>query len=127
DDHGDDGAAREASKAERRANRRFAHQYLPVRNLRSHQGSDQESCGCGMKRSTFVAAGAAGTLVLGFEIPPPGRFASLTAEAATTRLVGFVTIAPDETVTIVQPHAEMGQGVQTSIPMLVAEELDCDW
>jgi isoquinoline 1-oxidoreductase subunit beta len=81
-----------------------------------------------MKRSTFVATGAAagGALVLGFEFTPSGRTASF-ADAATTRLVGFVTIAPDETITIVQPQAEMGQGVQTSIPMLVAEELDCDW
>ena len=81
-----------------------------------------------MKRSTFVATGAAagGALVLGFEFVPSGRIASF-ADAATTRLVGFVTIASDETITIVQPQAEMGQGVQTSIPMLVAEELDCDW
>ena len=81
-----------------------------------------------MKRSTFVATGAAtgGALVLGFEFAPSGRITSF-ADAATTRLVGFVTIAPDETITIVQPQAEMGQGVQTSIPMLVAEELDCDW
>jgi len=77
-----------------------------------------------MKRSTFVATGAAagGALVLGFEFAPSGRIASF-ADAATTRLVGFVTIASDETITIVQPQAEMGQGVQTSIPMLVAEEL----
>jgi isoquinoline 1-oxidoreductase beta subunit len=81
-----------------------------------------------MKRSTFVATSAAagGALVLGFEFAPSGRVASF-ADAAPTRLVGFVTVASDETVTIVQPQAEMGQGVQTSIPMLVAEELDCDW
>jgi isoquinoline 1-oxidoreductase beta subunit len=81
-----------------------------------------------MKRSTFVATSAAagGALVLGFEFTPSGRLGSI-AGAATTRLAGFVTIAADETVTIVQPQAEMGQGVQTSIPMLVAEELDCDW
>src|ERR1700680_197332 len=128
DDRGDDRAAREASASDRCADRRFAHQYLPVRNVRSHQGRDQESRRCRMKRSTFVATSAAagGALVLGFEFAPSGRVASF-ADAAPTRLVGFVTVASDETVTIVQPQAEMGQGVQTSIPMLVAEELDCDW
>ena len=77
-----------------------------------------------MKRASFVTTTTAGVLTLGFEIPLSGR----RAEAAgTTRLAAFVAIAPDETVTIVQPQAEMGQGVMTSIPMLIAEELDCDW
>jgi len=79
-----------------------------------------------MKRATFVSSGiaASGALVLGFEIPLSGRRAAV---AATSRLRGFVSIAPDGIVTIVQPQAEMGQGVMTSIPMLVAEELDCNW
>ena len=36
-------------------------------------------------------------------------------------------IDPDETITIRIPHAEMGQGAGTANPMLVAEELECDW
>ena len=76
-----------------------------------------------MKRSGFVATAAAGALVLGFEIPLGGR----RAAAATMRLQGFVSISPGGIVTIVQPQSEMGQGVMTSIPMLVAEELDCSW
>ena len=39
----------------------------------------------------------------------------------------FVSIAPDGTVTIVCHRAEMGQGVRTGIPLIVAEELDADW
>ncbi len=39
----------------------------------------------------------------------------------------FVRIDSDETVTIIVNHSEMGQGVYTSLPMLVAEELECDW
>lgn len=39
----------------------------------------------------------------------------------------FVRIAPDETVTIIANHSEMGQGAYTSLPMLLNEELEADW
>src|ERR1700746_3356362 len=39
----------------------------------------------------------------------------------------FVRIAPDETVTIIANHSEMGQGPYTSLPMLLNEELEADW
>jgi isoquinoline 1-oxidoreductase beta subunit len=42
-------------------------------------------------------------------------------------LHAYVKIAADGTVTIAVPQAEMGQGVTTAIPMIVAEELDADW
>jgi isoquinoline 1-oxidoreductase beta subunit len=79
-----------------------------------------------MKRGTFVATtgAATGALVLGFDFPRGGgRLASASPE----RLAGWVKVGSDESVTIVAPQSEMGQGVATSIPMLIAEELDCDW
>ena len=42
-------------------------------------------------------------------------------------LNAFVRIAQDDTVTVVVNHSEMGQGPYTSMPMMVAEELDADW
>lgn len=49
------------------------------------------------------------------------------AQAAPGRLNAYVSIAPDGTITIQQPVAEMGQGISTGLPLIVAEELDADW
>lgn len=39
----------------------------------------------------------------------------------------FIRISPDETITLIVNHSEMGQGVYTALPMLAVEELECDW
>lgn len=52
---------------------------------------------------------------------------AMAQEAAAPPANAWVTISPDNTVTIRFGSTEMGQGVMTSLPMILAEELDADW
>lgn len=80
-----------------------------------------------ISRREFIKTTAVlgGGLVLACYIPFPGE-----AEAAHGTVFApnaFVRVASDGNVTIIVNHSEMGQGVYTSLPMIVAEELECDW
>src|SRR5580704_15429796 len=76
-----------------------------------------------LSRREFVAAGvAAGAgLVIGFYLPHANSSGSTFAPNA------YLKIAPDGKITIVVARSEMGQGVRTSLPMILAEELETDW
>jgi isoquinoline 1-oxidoreductase beta subunit len=80
----------------------------------------------GMSRRGFMKAAGAG-LVIGFVIPGAGRFARAAQGPAPSAPNAFLHIAPDSTVTVMVNRLEFGQGVQTALPMLIAEELDPDW
>jgi isoquinoline 1-oxidoreductase subunit beta len=77
-----------------------------------------------LSRREFVAAGvAAGAgLVIGFYLPHRGesRHEVFSPNA-------YLRITPDNKVTIVVARSEMGQGVRTALPMILAEELEADW
>ena len=89
-----------------------------------------------------TSAAASGGLVIGFYLP--GAEASPLAvdqegirigsqpwmsptEDAGAEINAWLVISPDDTVTVRVAQSEMGEGVFTSMPMIVAEELHCDW
>ncbi|HEY3641645.1 MAG TPA: molybdopterin cofactor-binding domain-containing protein [Xanthobacteraceae bacterium] len=88
-----------------------------------------------LNRRDFLAATAAvgGAMVVGFHLPPASAQAIAIQgqpwyrDAMVPEINAWLTIAPDDTVTIRVAQTEMGTGVFTSCPMMVAEELQCDW
>ncbi len=93
-----------------------------------------------ISRRTFIKATAlvAGGLIIGFTIPyakrflMPGSVADATPDAAkdASKLPApnaFLRIGSDNTITVMLAHSEMGQSIWTTLPMLIAEELDADW
>src|ERR1700722_12471576 len=88
-----------------------------------------------MNRRDFLASTAAvgGAMVLGFYLPATSAQAAAIQgqpwyhDATVPELNAWLTIAPDDTVTIRVAQTEQGTGVFTSCPMMVAEELQCDW
>lgn len=75
------------------------------------------------RREVIQLAAGGGGLVLGFSLAGKGE----AAQAGPSRLNAYVSVRPDGWVEVVSKNPEVGQGVKTSMPMLVAEELDADW
>jgi len=86
-----------------------------------------------LDRRSFLKASiiAGGALLLGFNLPTKSRAEEKFNQAADLQTGfqpnSFLKIAKDGKVTVVVGQAEMGQGVLTSLPMIVAEELEVDW
>src|SRR6202521_2864704 len=132
-------------------------QYLPLRLLPAHRKRDSSRFDGGLimniltnpdrlrgiearikvekisRRSVLKTLGIAGGLVLAAPVTSRQAFAAYKTGAdkmphgtvIDPRV--FVAIAPDGIVTIVAHRAEMGTGVRTSLPLIVAEEMEADW
>ena len=85
-------------------------------------------------RRQFVvsSASAAGGLAISVAFSGLADAASIGAQtwgvdSSPNEINAFLAIDPDGSILIRSPHNEMGQGAITALPMIVAEELECDW
>jgi isoquinoline 1-oxidoreductase beta subunit len=84
------------------------------------------------RRAFLVRSSVAGAgLLLGFHLPARHKLAAAPLDSAgadqPVAVNAWIEIHPDNSVLIRVARSEMGQGIFTALPMLVAEELDCDW
>jgi len=82
-----------------------------------------------VSRRGFIQGGAAAAagLVIGFHVPESRAAAAAQPKPAALPTNAFLRIGPDDSVTVLIAHSEMGQGIWTGLAMLIAEELECDW
>ena len=83
-------------------------------------------------RRAFIGAGtvAGGGFLLGVAgfTFAPGRHSLVSADAAEKgQLTTWITVTPENIITILIPHCEMGQGAPTALAMMAAEEMEADW
>ena len=75
-----------------------------------------------------VSLAAGGGLMLAFNLPHGAQAADAATDATGgATLNAYIRIAPDGVVTIAAKNPEIGQGIKTMLPMVIAEELDVDW
>jgi len=80
------------------------------------------------RRGFLKAVGVtSGSFVLGVSLPLSMAKASSNSKDVSHALNFFVSIANDSKVTLVCHRSEMGQGIRTSVPQIIAEELEADW
>ncbi len=86
-----------------------------------------ESPALGRRAFLVSSAAAGGGLMLGLALPGPAEAAGGEDGAAGAEVTNWIVIKPDNTIIVRIARSEMGQGSFTALPMLVCEELECDW
>src|SRR4029453_19491445 len=92
----------------------------------SADSSAEALCERDLTRRTFLAAGAAAGGGLLLSVSLPALCDAKAADAGTFAPNAFVRIGRDGQVTLIMHKVEMGQGTYTSMPLLLAEELEVD-
>lgn len=87
------------------------------------KGSAQVSRRNFLKKGTLLGGG----LLISFAIPSQVSKLLSNIAPGITEMNAFLRIAEDNTIHVIISKLEMGQGIWTTLPMLIAEELDCDW
>ena len=85
-----------------------------------------------MTRRTFLkgSVAASGLTIVAYVTPLGTKLVNAAGEAGTTegfKPSAFFQITPDNVVKVIVPNSEMGQGVRTALPMIIADELEADW
>ncbi|ABG29974.1 xanthine dehydrogenase family protein molybdopterin-binding subunit [Roseobacter denitrificans] len=89
----------------------------------AHSKSNADATG--PSRRAFLA-GATG-LVVAMALPIKGRAQAVATAQAAFAPNAFIRVSPDNIVTVLIKHVEMGQGANTGLAILAAEEMDADW
>src|SRR5437763_964551 len=136
-DHAGGGASQTDTQAHRPTDhRRHVRQHLPLRHLSADTQGDQGSSGDGVmtrienlsRRDVVKGVAVGSALVLGFHVGLR-PFPVAAAAAGPIVITPNVYLSIDETgaVTIVAHRSEMGTGIKTGLPMVLADELEADW
>src|SRR5476649_2706904 len=80
-----------------------------------------------LSRRSFLVTTGAVSIAVSFGALPTDAFAAAGTSATAFKPGAWVTIGADGIITIVSPASEMGQGVMTTVPLLIAEDMDADW
>jgi isoquinoline 1-oxidoreductase beta subunit len=102
---------------------------MNIRHLGPSDNSADSADSSSRRGFLKVAAAVGGSLMVGFWTLPGEALAAASKAAAAPApadLNAFIAIGADDSITLTMPKVEMGQGTYTSIPMLIAEELEVD-
>src|SRR5438105_3214550 len=135
-DHAGSCTAEGDAKTERSADHRCdVRQHLPLRHLSAHPAGNQIGGGGSVmnvitnvsRRDLLKGAAGASGLVLGFHVGFRKLPFADAAETPTFAPNAFVSIDETGLVTIVASRSEMGTGIKTDLPLVLADELEADW